>query len=114
MFVVNLAFSDFCMMITQFPMFVHNSFNGGQWLFGPSACELYACTGMALLLLAKIQLTKMLFTFSINFFKKKCAGSIFGATSICTMAVIAYDRYNVIVKGMSGTRMTSSKSRYKN
>jgi len=45
MFVVNLAFSDFCMMITQFPMFVHNSFNGGQWLFGPAACELYACTG---------------------------------------------------------------------
>lgn len=81
MFVVNLAFSDFCMMITQFPMFVHNSFNGGQWLFGPSACELYACTG-----------------------------SIFGATSICTMAVIAYDRYNVIVKGMSGTRMTSKKA----
>ena len=51
MFVVNLAFSDFCMMVTKFPMFVHN---------------------------------------------------------ICTMAVIAYDRYNVIVKGMSGTRMTSS------
>ena len=24
------------------------------------------------------------------------------------MAVIAYDRYNVIVKGMSGTRMTTS------
>lgn len=24
------------------------------------------------------------------------------------MAVIAYDRYNVIVKGMSGTRMTAS------
>lgn len=81
MFVVNLAFSDFCMMVTQLPMFVHNSFNGGIWLFGPAACELYACTG-----------------------------SIFGATSICTMAVIAYDRYNVIVKGMSGTRMTSKKA----
>lgn len=25
------------------------------------------------------------------------------------MAVIAYDRYNVIVRGMSGTRMTTSK-----
>lgn len=81
MFVVNLAFSDFCMMITQFPMFVHNSFNGGIWLFGPAACELYACTG-----------------------------SIFGATSICTMAVIAYDRYNVIVRGMAGTRMTSKRA----
>ncbi len=80
MFVVNLAFSDMCMMITQFPMFVYNSFNGGQWLFGPFMCELYACTG-----------------------------SIFGLCSICTMAAISYDRYNVIVNGMSGTRMTYSK-----
>ncbi|XP_046633109.1 compound eye opsin BCRH2-like [Daphnia pulicaria] len=61
-------------------MFVHNSFNDGIWLFGPAACELYACLG-----------------------------SIFGATSICTMAVIAYDRYNVIVKGMAGTKMTSKR-----
>ncbi|XP_046439853.1 compound eye opsin BCRH2-like [Daphnia pulex] len=81
MFVVNLAFSDFCMMISQFPMFVHNSFNGGIWLFGPAACELYACLG-----------------------------GVFGATSICTMAVIAYDRYNVIVKGMAGTKMTSKRA----
>ena len=35
-------------------------------------------------------------------------GSIFGTCSICTMAVISYDRYNVIVKGMAGTRMTAS------
>ncbi|XP_046634669.1 compound eye opsin BCRH2-like [Daphnia pulicaria] len=77
MFVVNLAFSDVCMMITQFPMFVLNCFNGGVWLFGPLFCELYACTG-----------------------------SIFGLCSICTMAAISYDRYNVIVNGMNGTRMT--------
>ena len=80
MFVVNLAFSDFCMMLTQFPMFVWNSFNGGQWLFGPAACALYACTG-----------------------------SIFGNCSIMTLACVSYDRYNVIVRGMSGTPMTSSK-----
>ncbi len=41
-------------------------------------------------------------------------GSIFGATSICTMAVIAYDRYNVIVKGMAETKMTSSKLKKNN
>ena len=80
MFVVNLAFSDLCMMITQFPMFVYNSFCGGIWLFGPFLCELYACTG-----------------------------SIFGLCSICTMAAISYDRYNVIVNGMNGTRMTFGK-----
>ena len=77
MFVVNLAFSDLCMMISQCPMFVYNSFNGGVWLFGPFMCELYACTG-----------------------------SVFGLCSICTMAAISYDRYNVIVNGMNGTRMT--------
>ncbi len=43
---VRLMISDFCMMIYQFPMFVHNSFNDGIWLFGPAACELYACLGM--------------------------------------------------------------------
>ena len=33
------------MMITQFPPFVYNCFNGGMWSFGPFACEIYACTG---------------------------------------------------------------------
>lgn len=78
-FIVNLAFSDMCMMLTQFPAFVINCFKGGVWSFGPFACELYACFG-----------------------------SIFGMCSICTMAAISYDRYNVIVKGMNGPRMTTS------
>ncbi|EFX63568.1 hypothetical protein DAPPUDRAFT_307031 [Daphnia pulex] len=77
MFVVNLAVSDLGMMITQFPMFFFNCFSGGVWIFGPFMCELYACTG-----------------------------SIFGLCSICTMAAISYDRYNVIVHGMKGTPMT--------
>ena len=81
MFVVNLAFSDLCMMLTQFPMFVFNSFAGGVWLFGPFMCELYACTG-----------------------------SIFGLGSIATMAAISYDRYNVIVLGMNGPRMTTGRA----
>lgn len=83
MFVVNLAFSDLCMMITQAPLFIYNSFSGGVWLFGPFLCELYACTG-----------------------------GVFGLCSICTMAAISYDRYNVIVNGMNGTRMTFGKSFY--
>jgi r-opsin len=68
------------MMITQFPMFFFNCFSGGVWIFGPFMCELYACTG-----------------------------SIFGLCSICTMAAISYDRYNVIVHGMKGTPMTYGK-----
>jgi len=81
LFVMNLAFSDLCMMLTQFPPFVHSCFSGGVWHFGPFACELYA------------------------FF-----GGLFGMTSICTMAAISYDRYNVIVNGMSGTRMTTKRA----
>ena len=33
-------------------------------------------------------------------------GAIFGTCSIMTMVVIGYDRYNVIVKGFSGKKIT--------
>ena len=77
-FIVNLAFSDLCMMLSQFPMFTVNCFNGGIWSFGPIGCQIYAATGSA-----------------------------FGLSSICTMAAISYDRYSVIVRGMKGTPMTT-------
>ncbi|CAG0896623.1 unnamed protein product [Darwinula stevensoni] len=74
--VVNLAFSDFLMMATMFPPMVINCYNE-TWAFGPLMCELY---GMA--------------------------GSLFGCASIWSLAVIALDRYNVIVKGMAAKPMT--------
>lgn len=43
--VANLAFSDMCMMISQFPFFAYNCFMGGVWMFSPFFCELYACLG---------------------------------------------------------------------
>lgn len=46
---------------------------------GPLACELYAC-----------------------------AGSLFGCASIWTMTMIAFDRYNVIVKGIAAKPMTNN------
>lgn len=49
------------------------------WSFGPLMCELY---GMA--------------------------GSLFGCSSIWTMTMIAFDRYNVIVKGLSAKPMKIS------
>jgi r-opsin len=48
------------------------------WVFGPLACQLY---GMA--------------------------GSLFGCSSIWSMTMIAFDRYNVIVKGISGKPLTN-------
>jgi len=81
MFIVNLAFSDFMMMFTQgFPVGI-GMFMSPIWPFGALACKVYACLG-----------------------------SIFGVASIVTMLVIGFDRYNVIVKGFSGTKITAGKA----
>ncbi|XP_076030478.1 rhodopsin-like [Oratosquilla oratoria] len=69
--VVNLALSDFLMMLTMFPPMVINCFQG-TWVLGAFFCEIYAF-----------------------------AGSLFGCISIWTMVWITLDRYNVIVKGVS-------------
>lgn len=74
--VVNLAVSDFMIMFTMGPPMVWNCYNE-TWMFGPLMCELY---GMA--------------------------GSLFGCISIWTMTMIAFDRYNVIVKGLSAKPMS--------
>ncbi|XP_046735151.1 rhodopsin [Diprion similis] len=74
--VVNLAFSDFLMMFTMSPPMVINCYYE-TWVFGPLMCEIYALFG-----------------------------SLFGCGSIWTMTMIAFDRYNVIVKGLSAKPMT--------
>ncbi|XP_073959432.1 ceropsin-like [Choristoneura fumiferana] len=76
--VVNLAFSDFCMMAAMSPAMVINCYNE-TWVFGPLACELYGC-----------------------------AGSLFGCASIWSMTMIAFDRYNVIVRGIAAKPMTNN------
>jgi len=81
MFVVNLAFSDLCMMTTQGLPVAINMFISRYWAFGVLACRVYACLG-----------------------------AIFGTLSIMTMVVIGYDRYNVIVKGFSGVKITPGKA----
>ncbi|XP_012058876.1 PREDICTED: rhodopsin [Atta cephalotes] len=74
--VVNLAISDFLMMLWMSPAMVINCYYE-TWVLGPLFCELY---GMM--------------------------GSLFGCGSIWTMTMIAFDRYNVIVKGLSAKPMT--------
>jgi len=78
MFVVNLALSDFCMMLTQAWPVIINAFTQRYWMWGKLGCQLYGATG-----------------------------AITGVCSILTMVAIGYDRYNVIVKGLSGTKITS-------
>jgi len=79
--VVNLAFVDLVMMLTRCPPFIYNAFNGGRWHFGPFMCELSAFSG-----------------------------GVLGMCNIYTMTAIAYDRYNVIVRGMNAPRLTNGKS----
>nr|APY20628.1 long wavelength sensitive opsin [Metrius contractus] len=74
--VVNLALSDFLMMLAMSPAMVINCYYE-TWILGPFMCELY---GMC--------------------------GSLFGCISIWTMTLIAMDRYNVIVKGLSAKPLT--------
>ncbi|XP_071579838.1 rhodopsin, long-wavelength [Temnothorax nylanderi] len=74
--VVNLAISDFLMMLAMSPAMVINCYYE-TWVLGPLFCELYGL-----------------------------AGSLFGCGSIWTMTMIAFDRYNVIVKGLSAKPMS--------
>jgi r-opsin len=76
--VVNLAVSDFLMMFCMAPPMVMNCMHE-TWIHGPLACEIYA--GL---------------------------GSLYGCVSIWTMTMIAFDRYNVIVKGLAGKPLTNS------
>uniref|UniRef100_A0A4Q8KCG8 U15-Deinotoxin-Dsu1a_1 n=1 Tax=Deinopis subrufa TaxID=1905329 RepID=A0A4Q8KCG8_DEISU len=80
MLIVNLAFSDFSMMAFMMPTMAANCF-GETWVLGPLMCEIY---GMV--------------------------GSLFGCVSIWTMVMIAIDRYNVIVRGMSAEPLTKKKA----
>lgn len=78
LFVINLAFSDFCMMLCMCPAMVISCYYE-TWVLGPFMCEMYAMTG-----------------------------SLFGCASIWTMTMISFDRYNVIVKGLAGKPLTIS------
>lgn len=78
--VVNLAISDFFMMLTMMPTMAANCF-AETWILGPFMCELYGMWG-----------------------------SLFGCASIWSMVMIAVDRYNVIVKGLAAKPLTHKRS----
>ena len=44
-----------------------------------------------------------------NMIQFDCIGSVFGYSQIFTLTVLSWDRYNVIVKGMTGTPLTFSR-----
>ncbi|CAL4169344.1 unnamed protein product [Meganyctiphanes norvegica] len=69
--IINLALADFCMMSSVSWPMVLNSI-WGTWILGPLGCDIY---GMC--------------------------GSLFGCVAIYSMMFITFDRYNVIVKGLT-------------
>ncbi|XP_041452463.1 rhodopsin-like [Lytechinus variegatus] len=74
MLIVNLAISDFGMVITNFPlMFASTIYN--RWLFGDIGCQFYAF-----------------------------CGALFGIMSIANMTAIALDRYYVICWSLEAVR----------
>ncbi|KAM3912547.1 melanopsin [Leptodactylus fuscus] len=79
MFIINLAISDFCMSITQAPVFFATSLHK-RWIFGEKGCELYAF-----------------------------CGALFGITSMITLMVIAVDRYFVITRPLASIGVMSKK-----
>lgn len=79
--VANLACLDLLMLLSQFPIFSYNCFSGGVWMFSPFLCEVYAFLG-----------------------------SVTGLGSLCSLVFITFDRYNVIVHGVSGKPLTFTKA----
>ena len=77
MMVVALAFSDLVMINTQAPPLFVNVFMSKYWAFGELACDLYGFLG-----------------------------GVFGCASLWMIVMIGYDRYNVIVKGFNGVKIT--------
>ncbi|OQV15509.1 Melanopsin [Hypsibius exemplaris] len=81
--IVNLAISDFAMMITMCPMYFLSSLQE-KWIFGREACRFYGF-----------------------------CGALFGTVSIITIAAIAVDRYLVICKPFLLMRSTMTRERAK-
>jgi len=80
MLIVNLAVSDLGIVVGLFPECIYNFFLGGPWRFGYWGCQIHAFSG-----------------------------AFCGFSQIITLTFVAIDRYNVIVKGMSGTPLTYKK-----
>jgi len=76
-YIVNLAISDFLMMFFMCPVMIINSYHH-QFIFSELFCEIFALWGMVL-----------------------------GIVSIGSNVCITLDRYNVIVKGISGQPLTT-------
>ena len=81
MLIVNLAVSDFFMMVTNGMPLTINMFQSNYWSFGKLGCKIYAA-----------------------------GGGVTGLCSLLTMIFIGYDRYNLIVGGFTTKPVTKLKA----
>jgi len=79
--ILNLAIFDLLELLSQFPVYAYNAFSGGVWRFSPLSCDIYCVFGC-----------------------------LTGLGEIWMLVFITYDRYNVIVHGMSGTPLSYAKA----
>ena len=105
MFVVNLALSDWCMMLTQVWQIKRKGLNHRFLFFRlPQSSSMYSLKDIGCGALWVWEMLTNLFEIIIPFIIiQGCklygfAGALFGTASIMTMIIIGYDRYNVIVK----------------
>ena len=101
MFIVNLAISDICMITTQGLPCTINAFASDHWMFGPVLCRVYGCLGG---IFGKPQKSEFWLWLVIS------CSIVLGTASLMTMVVLGYDRYNVIVKGIQASKITSSRA----
>ena len=81
MLIVNLAISDFFMLVTNGIPLTINMFYSNYWIYGKLGCTIYAL-----------------------------GGGMTGLCSLLTLIFIGYDRYNLIVGGFSTKPVTSLKA----
>ncbi|GLG99913.1 Rhodopsin [Gryllus bimaculatus] len=102
--VVNLAFSDFLMMLAMSPAMVINCYYE-TWVLGGNLLTSFPKSSSDALRLTVLRRCVSAGPLMCELYGM--AGSLFGCGSIWTMTMIALDRYNVIVKGLSAKPMTN-------
>lgn len=99
MLIVALALSDLIMIQHQGPCLFIGMFISRYWAFGKLWCKLYGFLGGVNGLWSMIFLALDLSNFVF-----------LGCASLWCIILIGYDRYNVIVNGFTGTKITPVKA----
>nr|QIW86033.1 opsin M5 [Neogonodactylus oerstedii] len=79
--VLNVAISDLIMTLSNYPTFIYNCFHGGVWMFSAFWCSMYGALA-----------------------------GVTGVSTIWSLAMISFDRYNIICNSFNGPKLTRGKA----